>query len=222
MFISIDHRKLKNARFLQLMRFIEKLIMESGIEDLNAKHAEFKLKLDHLETRFKSSLKNPITAEIQTEDRNRDHTLLGVSKILEGYAYSTIPSEAKEAELLLNVIKNHGSSIARLNNVEETAVLTSLVNEIEASNNLMNAVNVLGIQDWITRLKTYNQNCELLLKERADSLSDDISVKELRLQIFGIYKSITSETSAHIILNTSEDYEALKENINKYISEFEA
>jgi hypothetical protein len=220
MFITINQRRLRNAQFLQFMRFIEKLIQESGIESMLTLHSSLKENIDEFEIRFKSSLKNPLTANIQEEDRNRDRTFKGFSNIIEGNRFSTNEDLSSAAELLQSVINNHGKNITRMSMVEETAVLTSLINEIESSEPLMSAINTLFLPSWLHLLKTYNQNCENLLKNRAESIEDDITNLELRGNIFEQYKTITKLISAHITLNNTEEFIDLKDNINKHIKEF--
>jgi len=218
MFNAIYEQKLRHAEFLQLMRFIEKLIFKSGINSLVPLHAEFKTVIDMLEIKMKSVTKNPLTAQIHEMDDKRDLVYLSIVKLIGIYANHSDSSISESAQKLMPVVEAHGKNAAYLSLNEETAVLSSFVTEIESTTVLVEAVsNVPGLQVWINDLKTYNKTCEDLLQERNLSNIPTQNTKEIRASVYDLYKTIKNHIMAHINLNSEGNYSVLKDEINEQI-----
>lgn len=224
MFNSINLQKLRNAEFLQFMRNIHALVHEYDLLTLAVLLTTLDAKIKDFDVKFKSSLKHPFTAEITKWDNNRDSSFRAIVLISEAYALHFNPTIAAEASALLEVIKNHGSNITRLNHQEETAVLISLINEIEASESLSASISSLNLSSFFDRLKNCNSKCEELLINRTESKADDesLSSKEQRQSIRVIYSELLQTIDAHIILNSEGDYQNMKGRINTLINEFKA
>jgi len=222
MFLTIYYYNYRNAEFLELMNSIDQIILESNIESLVQLHGKFKAKLGSLEIVFKTSLKNPLTDPIHKEDNSRDNAHVGFVKVIEGYTLFSDIEKANAAKAILATIKNHGSDIINLNLREETAVLKSLINELETTPALSDALSLLNVEDWVNDIKTYNLNCETLLIERAElkSAMRQVSTKELKLEITTIFKKMAKLIEAHITLESEGGYETLKNKINDQIKDF--
>jgi len=219
MFYSIGTLRLRNAAYLQLMRFIEKLIIQSGLEPLQPLHASLKEEVDHFEDRMKSTLKNPLTVEIQASDKDRDVSYTNLVKIIDANRFHTDKAISQAAKQLYIVVESHGSGVINLSLAEETAVLSSFISEIENTTELSDAASIIGVSDWLTNLKTFNTTCEDLLQQRSSSSLPKRTTKEIRQSIAEIFNEIKNHTVSHITFNTDGDYVGLKDEINQRIKE---
>ena len=218
MFITIYKNRLRQAEFLQLMRFIQNLIEESGIESLNELHEEYKAEIDEFENSIKTVVKNPLTAEIHFNDDKRDLTYGCIIKLVDLNSHHSNSTIAQAAKLMQPVINAHGRDAAYLSLKEETAVLSSFITEIETDTHLTQAVSdIVGLQDWINDLKMYNAECERLLQERNLSNLDIRKAAEIKNGVYDAYIRITNHVMAHIHLNSEGNYTSLKDAINQQI-----
>ncbi|MGB0871066.1 MAG: DUF6261 family protein [Flavobacteriales bacterium] len=218
MFNAIYVQNLRHAQFLQLMRFIEKVIFESGIESLIPLHTEFKSEVDQFEVKIKTSTKNPLTSQIHNMDDKRDTVYSCIVKLVEINALHSDTAIVDTAKMLLPVIETHGKNVPYLGLNEETAVLSSFISELETRPELTEAVdNIPGLKIWINDLKTYNTACEQLLLDRSISNIPTRSAKEIRISVYDLFKTIKNHITAHITLNSEGNYLVLKEEINEQI-----
>lgn len=224
MFNSLNLQKLRNAEFLQFMRNIHAIAHEFELSTLAVLLVALNSKSDEFEVMFKSNLKNPFTAEINKWDDTRDRTFRAIVRIVEGNTLHFDSSVATKASVLLEVIRNHGGNIITLNHHEETAVLNSLINEIENSESLSDSISSLHLSTLLAHLKTSNAQCADLLKQRTETNADNSSLsgKDQRKTIRNTYSELLQTIDAHIILKSEGDYQSMKDRINELINEFKA
>jgi len=224
MFLTLYYYSFRNAEFLELMYSIHQIIVESNLETLTPLQTKFEAQTKEFEGLFKTSTKNPLTDRINEEDGFRDTYHTGFVKVVEGYTYFSDAEKSNAAKSILNTIRNHGSNITNLNLREETAVLKSLISELETTPKLSNALVLLDLLTWVEDIKRHNLNCETLLIERAEIKSSmaKLNTKDLRLTIMNTFKDITKLIEAHITLQTEGDYETIKNRINDQIKDFNA
>jgi len=221
MFNKIYYNQLRNAEFLQLMRFIEQLINEYGIAILIPLYDILVKKNNTFESNFKATLKHPLTNEIHLWDDKRDGTFNNFFKIIDGNRGHSNTSMSDAANLIYIVFKNHGPNVAKLKLNEETAVLDSFITEIESTPVLSAAITTLNLQIWIDDLKTYNTKCSNLLKERNIEGRPKQSSYALKKEIMDTYNEISLQIMGNIIVKTEGDFEGLKNDINSQINKIQ-
>lgn len=219
MFYSINTSRLRNAGYLQLMRFIEKLLIQSGLEPLIPLHHALKVENDELEERVKSALKHPDTIKIHDSDTNRDICYTNLVKIIDANRYHRNRKIAQASNLLFAVVENHGKNVPKLGLTEETAVLSSFISEIRNTSELSEAVSTVGVLEWINNLEFYNTTCENLLQKRSTTSLPKRNSKNIRGAIDGLFQEMKNHLIGHITLGTEGDYTSLKNEINQLIKE---
>lgn len=222
MFNSINLQKLRNAEFLQFMRNVHAISHGFELPTMVGLLNKLDTQTNSFEVIFKSSLKNPFTAKITKWDGSRDRTLQAIVYIAEGNRLHFDHSIAEKASTLLQVIRNHGTQITALNHQEETAVLNSLITEIETSESLSASITLLHLGPFLDYLKSSNAQCAELLMQRTQSKADNTSLpsKEQRQIISNAYSKLIRTIDAHIILKSDGDYQNLKDRLNELINEF--
>ncbi len=112
------------------------------------------------------------TAQLLALDALRDNLFRGLLGVLQYYAsYSNITAKADAASLLLRYCNTYGDRVPYMAQLSETATITNIISDF-AKPDAVAALAQLPMltADWITPLKTANNQFSTLYSTRADDL----------------------------------------------------
>jgi hypothetical protein len=129
----------------------------------------FDTEFSNFDNFFKKNAKAFETEEIVKLDDKRDFTVRSIiNKIQYHYDFAQNDAEKEDARRLAYVAEKY-KDVAKKEYEAETALLRSLVNELQQTPDLLNH---FGITDLVARLKQENEEFETLYNVRAQNLHD--------------------------------------------------
>jgi hypothetical protein len=172
--ISIYKRVLHNLTVSQNVQVLHAI--NEGIRPHAAKisgicpiYETFDIEFSNLDDFFKKNAKAFETEEIVILDDKRDFTVRAViAKVQYHYDFALADEEREEIRRLLYVVEKY-RNVAKKEYESETALLRSLVNELQQTPDLLNR---FGIADLVLSLKRENEEFEALYNVRTQNVHD--------------------------------------------------
>lgn len=163
--------------------------------------------------------KSSVTDELADADQYRDSLYRGLNDTVKG-ATNHYDAAVKEAAIRVQILLDHFGNINIKSYDEQTAAITSLVNDL--NNDYADDIATLGITGWVTELQNANNNFETLMKERysEEAGKTHLSMKEVREQIDAAYRAITERIGALIIVNGEETYAGFVKDLNQRVEKY--
>lgn len=223
---AIELRKFRNAEFIQFNRNLITIIEKKNPKTLMIKPQFdiFSQKQTELEELFKSPTANPITAEMEELDLRRDEAITGISGLINSYSHHFIPEIKQAAIMIQNNLKLYNSGIARENYQSETAIISNLINDWRTKSELMDAVGVLSLYDWIEELNTANTLFDEKYLARNESYATEPSdnLKSKREEMMILFYNLRKCMEVFSITNKSAAYENAINEVNQLINKYNA
>lgn len=204
---SIDLQKLRNAEYLQYMKDFSGIITlnNSAQFDIEAKFNAFTIKIGELEALYKKALASEKTQELLLIDARRDAAINGIYYFLFSHTYHFETAKQQNAQVLLENMALYGSGIARLNYQAETATLNNLIRDWENKPELINAIAEFGLIEWVTELKTANEefNTKYLSRTQEYGDANPETIKLKREEVNVAYYALRDRIDAlHLLVET--------------------
>ncbi|WP_404986855.1 DUF6261 family protein [Chryseobacterium sp. M5] len=204
---SIDLQKLRNAEYLQYMKDFSGIISlnNSAQFDIEAKFNAFTIKIGELEALYKKALASEKTQELLLIDARRDAAINGIYYFLFSYTYHFETAKQQNAQVLLENMALYGSGIARLNYQAETATLNNLIRDWENKPELTHAIAEFGLTEWVTELKTANEEFNTKYLSRTQEYGDASpeTIKLKREEVNVAYYALRDRIDAlHLLVET--------------------
>lgn len=163
------------------------------IEDLEAKTEKMK-------TLYYFNRKSEKTKVLGELDKVRAGCTIGMRETLRIFSVHHVDEDIKQkAQLLLEVFLHYGTRIDKNNYQEETAIISSLVSDIESDDNLLAIVHELHLTKWFETLKAKNAEFAQLYVERDLEASDRPQEKlaDVRSEGEAAYKKVVNKLNAY-------------------------
>lgn len=222
---SIDIYNLRNGEYLQFLTDFLDTVSDNNPDNLQVRTAYDALRTatDDTEKLFKISQGSIITEDILALDARRDNALTGFTFLINGHSYSTDAAISAPAKTLGQHLAVFGPSATRDNYQSETATIRNIVNDWNIKPELVQAINTLQLNSWITELATANTAFNAAYKARTEEFGaaspDNLTAK--RLEANAIYYKLRNTLNAHFTLTEgSEPYATTIQTINAYIDQY--
>lgn len=167
---------------------------------------------------LKKVIKSPITDRINEVDNNRDETFRG---LVEANLSATkhFKVDIREAAGRLQIVFDTYGNITRIAIAEQTASVSSLVNELQL--NHAADIKTVGLEEWIAELKRRNESLIALMNERyAESAaqSETVSMRKLRKETDEAYRKLVKRMNALMEIEGGETFENVIRLVNAIIT----
>ncbi len=131
---------------------------------------------------------SPNTAPLLDLDELRDRLFRALRQVLDAYTDSPVPAKSGAADVLLRYQDNYGRNVPNMAQIEETAAIANILQDF-AKPDAVAALAQLPMltADWITPLRTANQQFAARYETRTD---------DLHVEIDGLTARYRSETQA--------------------------
>ncbi|OED35689.1 hypothetical protein AB832_06225 [Flavobacteriaceae bacterium (ex Bugula neritina AB1)] len=200
----------RNGEYLQYMKDILELLAKQDIDALSLTNQKNALEaiINTIDTSFQQAQGSAITQEIIALDERRDRAIIGFRSVIDGYTYHFQNNMATAAKALITNISSHGDSIPRMSYQEETAILNSIVKDMETEGELSQAITTLNLGSWLAELKTANQNFTSKYLERVGEAAANQSadIPQLRGNATEAYRTLITHIQAHQTLSGTAAY----------------
>jgi len=222
---TFEIARLTNPLHLQFMDYVVTLVSDKNPTTLNVKpqHDLLTLKVTELKDLYKSVQGSPISEQIIEADALRDQIFTGVVKVVEANTYHYDEHVRVVANLLKNNIRVYGNNIARNDFQTETAKIESLVNDWRTKPELINAMTMLEMINWISELENANNEFKRLYALRTDEYSQksDETMQGKRIEANAAYNELCKYLNSFSVINSSNPaYEVVISGINAYVDQY--
>ncbi|MFC5047538.1 DUF6261 family protein [Aquimarina hainanensis] len=208
----------RNGEYLQYMKDILELVNEQDTNALQLTNYVNNLLplIDKIEIAFLKSQGNGLTKDILALDERRDRAIVGLRGLTDSYKYHFDKKISKAATALHDNIILHGNNIQRMSFQEETTVLNSIITDWEREEDLIAAVQVLKLGDWLSDLKSTNIDFSTKYIDRVGSaaVNSSSNISKLREKATNAYKHLVSRIHAGSTLAISPEYDILLDQMN--------
>ncbi len=164
---------LSSDQFYTLVKNTLNAIQSSNIEDslkasLTQRIQEEMVNYEHA---LMQGRKNPLTQVLETKDNIRAERFSGFKHVVKSLTYHWDANIKTAAGHILSVIDRHGWSLNTEGYAKESALLNSLIGELESETNQAH-INTLQLNDWLGQLKTAQSEFEetSLEKDKIDAV----------------------------------------------------
>jgi Family of unknown function (DUF6261) len=223
---AIDLTKLRNAEYLQFTTDVLRIVDINNPTTLQvqAKYDALNVFKNDLETLFKKSTANPITAEIETLDKRRDNAVSGILAVINGNSYHFDNAIANQAKTLLDYLKIYSGNIANENYNAETATINNMVSDFETKPELTAAMTALNLTGWKNELKAANTDFSTQYIARTIDLAtaSPDNLKTKRLEANAAFYDLRNHIDAFATISPSALYTKTINEINVLITQYNA
>ena len=207
----------RNGGYLQYMKDVLELVNKQDVTLLslvNQRDALASL-VAQIDEAFQQSLGSALTQEVIELDERRDKAFIGFKSVLNGFTYHVDATKQAHAKNAINTIENYGKDITRKSYQEETAIITSLVNDLETKPELIAAINDLNVSDWLSELKNANTAFAAKYLERVGETAANplTNIPTLRTETTVAYKTLISHVEAHKVLDNNAAYTTILDEV---------
>ncbi len=162
-----------------------------------------------------------LTPQIQQLDEERDSLFLGLKNTVETWAIHHFDAQKRNAAFLIaDKIETHGRFTHKLRYQQETATLNSLVADL--TEELADEVTLLGLNEWVSKLKDVNVTFNEKYMERTLALSTEQEgvVLQLRTQATEAFQQLRSIFEARMAIAKVENTDLSEfERVNNALDE---
>ncbi|CAL2085299.1 DUF6261 family protein [Tenacibaculum sp. 190524A02b] len=215
-------------KHLEIIQYLDQVIAIVNKEDVSTllltdSLTALNVKLSALQAVYKQTRGSVITKEIEAIDDRRDKAIRGLKTVVTGYTHYFTEAESLAANKLLTVIDKHGPNIARREYNEETAILNTIVKDVEKETVLTEAVTTLHLTNWFNELKESNTLFNTKYLERLDESVENplANFPELRKEAVNAYYNLVDHIKAHKTLTNTAAYALLLEKIESLAAAYE-
>jgi len=165
---AIELKDLRNPEYLQFIA--DKLALveknDPAVLQLEPQMTILRLKYEECDALFKLPLANERTEGLTILDGKRDKALGGISFVVKGYMNHYVPEYAAAANRLYKNIRQYGKSIQNQSLQAESATITNMIKDWDASAALTADIELLQLKDWKNYLTSTNNDFIALYNQR--------------------------------------------------------
>jgi hypothetical protein len=179
----------------------------------------FKSACVDLESRFNKDRKSKVTDQIMEKDQLRDNDIICMRYVAEGMT-RYFDSEVRIAALqLLAKIDSYGAYIYKMNQEEETVVLSNLISEIKSSPVLLDAIKKLNMKALLANLeKNNNEFSDLYMNRLVEkTLADEVSAGEKMKEVTTSYRNLVRALESQAFVEPMQEIVLAIAEINTLI-----
>ena len=217
--------RLSNPVHLQFMDYVVTLVSDKNPTALNVKpqHDLLSQKVTELKDLYKAVQGSPISEQIIEADALRDQIMTGIVKVVEANTYHYDEHVRVWAHLLKNNIRVYGDNLVRNDFQTETAKIESIANDWRTKPELLNAMTMLEMNEWMIELENANREFKRLYALRTEEISQksEETMQTKRVEVNAAYTDLCKYLNSFAVINSSNPaYEVVISGINAYVDQY--
>lgn len=213
----------RNGEFLQFMKNVVTIYNNYNVNDLqlNDRMDTLHKSIAAMDEVFMSNTAHELTPELLELDKRRDKALMGIKLFLDSQMYKEEEEVVKAAEVLKLNYVSHGDRIDKLSYQQQTAVTDALMNDWESETSLLNGINLLGLNDWVSSLKVTNTEFNRIYVARALTAVSPVKIDEKRMLMRDAYLELTQDTASYARVSADKNiYQSIINSLNALIDNY--
>ena len=218
---EITVKALNNAAYFSFHSdFLKALEQDTQVSNkVSPQLQAYKSALQKVDEAMVISQKSHKTDEINQADRERDQLYTGLKSAVKSFAH--IPNEEMKSaqKVLAQVIKDYGlKTTMQLD--KQTGLLVNFIQDLETK--YPNEVQTLGLERFLTPLKSANEKVRIALSERTEeqSTKEAGAMKSARNTTDEAFRLLVKYINAHALLEGEEHYARFIDFANEHIERF--
>jgi len=178
-FLKLKFKSLVNAEFYQLLFLILDIIDKLGASKLKvtSRRDQFAAVLARLLSALNREKDTTLTSDLKTLDKERSSAFTGLNLFIKGCLKSPEINIKTQAIVIKTYLKSLGTNFAKKNQQEKSALLSKLVEDFSKKTNLINALAVIKVQDFIAEIN--NKNNAFIQKYETRNANESINENTL-------------------------------------------
>jgi hypothetical protein len=163
--------------------------------------------------------KSSHTEKLAVSDHIRDQNIIGITHLVDSYAYHFRP-EIVDAANRLDILLARYGHIAKKSYDKETADINNLLQELRGD--YAQDVDLLNFRDWVDELDAANRAFEDLRSERYAEAAKktEVRMQSIRLEINEVYRVIVDQINARMTIEGEEQYLPFVKELNLRIDHY--
>lgn len=220
MVTSTNLSMLRNLEHFQVMSNILTYLKSENTEELKLASfvATFEAKLKEYDNVLVLDRGSLLSEKISEADTERDNALKAFISVVKAYTLFPDTNKAEAALKLQYTINKYGSGIDRLPYLQESGVLTNLLQDLKLKE-CDDAIKLLNLTDWVTTLEETTQRFNSLFQTREADNSSKLSnrVKGCRQAVQAEFEQLVLIINAYEVVHGTELYGSLATKINEAV-----
>lgn len=222
---SIRLRELRNFTFIEFIKALLSLVLDRDPAALKVKGPYDALfaQTSKAELILKTHSSNLVTEELMNMDDERDDLFNGLRYSVEAALRHPQPAMQLHARVLENSLNQFGTGVTNLDYNTETGVIHRLVNDWKTEADLKQAMEALGLTEWVNKLEEVNNSFreKYLARTKQEGAGPLKPFGEERQETVALYYKLRDYLDSLYVLNEGADpYGALTNEINALIDKY--
>lgn len=215
--------KLSNGEFVAFITDVVALFNRTPQATLTPFLTPLADALTDLDKAYKIEQGNLLTKDIQALDKRRDEAIKGIRKVAGGFLHHFDEATRTAAELIIRSMNKYDKRIDKLNYQEETATVTSLLNDWINDTTLSDAITALNFQTWQQELAAANTAFGNTYLDRVEdnAIRELVPVSKQREGVTDLYKNLERKTTAYAEIDEAT-YGVLVKGLSRLIDKYNA
>lgn len=221
--------KLINYRNVALIAFLKdtkSVVSKFNSQTLKLDGALAKISADiaAMDEVFGTAKGSASTETLESLDARRDAALAGISMVADAYAKYFEETPQNAGKLIQSTINNYGRRIHSLNYLAETEVIRSLVADFETKADVINALTLLNLNDWVAELKAVNEEFNTVYLSRNTELAEqpNLNIHSLRAPAYQNFDALIALVNAYNTITPNADYKKILDEMEELVVKYNA
>ena len=215
----------RNVEYLQYISYVIDTLKKEDLEALGISQLLLNLEAEYnsLVSYHKVKVSSDLTPIIEDLEKQRNKALVGLKTFVNAYMYSFDEALENAALALQEAINTQNVNTNKLNYQTKTFYIVSLLNEFNSDDDLVSAINALGLNGMVEKLTTFNAAFREAYLERVDQSVESpyLGIRDLRGACDAAYDDLVFFLGAESRLRKEPVYNDLLSKIDKLIEKYD-
>lgn len=167
---------------------------------------------------------NPFSDDIGKLRKERSKYLIAVNALLKSKEIVEIGSQKEFLKLVSPVIRHHLNGLSASNDKVVTESIGKFFEAVDANASLKEALAALGFDEYLTKLKSIQEEIDLLCKKRVTSFSERTKMRtvEIKQSVVREMENLFQRIKLAKLENPDLDYDSLSNELNAWLAPYQS
>lgn len=215
--------KLRNGAFLQCMKNVASIFEshDAGALALEVRLKELRNCITDMSAVYNAPTAHELTPELYALDFKRNRALRGLRGTIEYQQFREEEAAVKAAKLLKNAFRQQGETVEKQPQQQKTASIQALMKELNEKPMLSNAVEALGLKEWMSTLDSINREFDRKYVARAGTKTQSPLLREKKARLRKAYDELVKDLESHArVSKDNAEYISIIVKLNNLIESY--
>lgn len=167
---------------------------------------------------------NPYTEEIGQLRKERSKYIVAINALLKSKEMVEIGSQKEFLKLVSPVIRHHLNGLSASNEKVVTESICKFFEAVDANALLKEAFAALGFDEYLTKLKSIQEEIDLLYKKRVTTFSERTKMRtnEIKQSVVREMENLFQRIELAKLENPDLNYDSLSNELNAWIAPYQS